>query len=151
MAEESFKDTKWILKSKHRKMPERWLECDPVAISFFSDSFLDFLKRGKYFSKSFCNGCELKIYTGSDPRDNPETYLHWYCNNNDLSDLEDEIDRELKLVLEDHYDKQSVKFLMKESGTSLGLEEFTRRLTLLQLNEPQGQGQMLGNGRPDSF
>jgi hypothetical protein len=46
MANESFQQSKWVLKSSN-PAPQRWNEYASVAIRFFSDYFLEFLQQGK--------------------------------------------------------------------------------------------------------
>ncbi|KAF8219882.1 hypothetical protein L208DRAFT_1545092, partial [Tricholoma matsutake] len=123
MANESFQQTKWLLKSSSHTMPERWNEYASDPIIFFSDYFLEFLQQD------------------SDPRDHPEEYIHWYTNKVDHIDNSDvlrvEIDHELVVVLGDQYDKR-VQPLLNQLGDSLGLEEFTRLLIESFANEFQG-------------
>ncbi|KAF8221746.1 hypothetical protein L208DRAFT_1382119 [Tricholoma matsutake] len=115
MTNESFQQTKWLLKSSSHTTPEQWNEYASDPIIFFSDYFLEFLQQ--------------------------EEYIHWYTNKvdhiNNSDVLRVEIDHELVVVLGDQYDKR-VQPLLNQLGDSLGLEEFTRLLIESFANEFQG-------------
>lgn len=73
------------------------------------------------------------MYTGHDPRDNPKTYLHWYCNKfDDISEVREDINDELFVVLGYNYDEQRLQPLIKQLGDSLGSEEFIGQLPLME-------------------
>jgi hypothetical protein len=85
MANESFKEIKWIVKSTNRNEPAGWNESE---LTFFSEYFMNyFLKKGR------------------DPRLEPEVYLLWYCHQMDRSDIEEGIFGELEVVLGEDFAK----------------------------------------------
>jgi hypothetical protein len=72
------------------------------------------------------------MYTGNDPCDDPQGYLHWYCDRFDgVSDIRDEFNWELLVVLVDCYNEKRFGPLSNQLGDSMGLEEFTRQLMLM--------------------
>lgn len=83
--------------------------------------------------KSSCKGWELRIYTGHDPRDDPESYLRWYWNmRGDILAIQKEIDGQLVVVLGDLYDKKRMESVIKQLGVSFGFEEFMGQLWLTE-------------------
>lgn len=89
------------------------------------------------------NAGGLKIYIGEDPRDVPETYLRWYCNQMDILDVRDGIYQELITVLGDRYDQQRVETLIQQLEQSSDVGEFIKQLMEPWGNEYQGQPTLL--------
>lgn len=89
MADNSFKEIKWVINSSNRNEPDIWNESD---FTFFSEYFMNYV---------------LEI---NNPRDEPEDYFRWYCSQMDRSDIEKGIFGEFKVVLSEGDDKVVEKF-----------------------------------------
>ena len=78
MADESFQEIKWIIKSTNRNRPSEWNESE---LNLFSEHFMKFL-----------------LQEGKDPRMECKDYLGWLCTQMNRSDLEEGISGELEQV-----------------------------------------------------
>jgi hypothetical protein len=76
------------------------------------------------------------IYVGKDPRDDPESYIRWFCGEMNISDAREEITLDLERVVGDLYDEERVRPLLERLGKGLDVEEFIKQVMQGQVMEP---------------